>query len=127
MPLNSIWEGSGNIMCLDVLRAIAKSPAVLEALADELSPAAGRYAALDRFTAKLKDQLTQADEAQARRLTQDIALAVQAALLIRFAPEPVAQAFCATRLDRDWGQAFGTLPSNLPVEPILARAWPVSR
>ncbi|HEX9180425.1 MAG TPA: isovaleryl-CoA dehydrogenase [Burkholderiales bacterium] len=127
MPLNSIWEGSGNIMCLDVLRAIAKMPRVLEALAAELAPAAGRNAALDRFIARLKNDLKAPEEAEARRLTQDIALVVQAALLARFAPEPVAQAFCATRLDKDWGQAFGTLPVNTGFEAILSRAWPVSQ
>jgi putative acyl-CoA dehydrogenase len=125
MPLNSIWEGSGNIMCLDVLRAVAKAPRALEALSAELAPAAGRHPALDGFVARLQDALRTPEEVSARRLTQDIALAVQGALLVRFAPEPVAEAFCATRLDRDWGQAFGTLPANTGFEPVLRRAWPV--
>ena len=95
--------------------------------AAELVPAAGRNAALDRFIAGLKENLKAREEAGARRLAQDIALAVQAARLVRFAPEPVAQAFFATRLGQDRGHALGTVPENAEIEPILARAWPLGR
>ena len=126
MPLNSIWEGSGNVMCLDVLRAMAKNPRCLEALAAELAPASGRDPRLDKFAAKLKDELMRPEdlESRSRRLTQNIALAVQGALLVRFAPGCVADAFCASRLAGDWGQAFGTLPGNSDFAGILERAWP---
>lgn len=123
-PLNSIWEGSGNVMCLDVLRAMSKSPRALEAFAAQIEPAAGRSAVFDRYVDWLKADWNQAraDEGQARRLVQDMALALQGALLLRFAPEPLAQAFCATRLAGDWGYSFGTLPKNVAFDAILARA-----
>lgn len=126
MPLNSIWEGSGNVMCLDVLRAIAKHPRVLDALAEELAPALGRDLRLDKFCARLKDELMRPAESRARTLTQSIALAVQGALLLRFSPEPVADAFCASRLAQDGSGigAFGTLPGNSGFAAILERAWP---
>ena len=126
MPLNSIWEGSGNVMCLDVLRAIAKHPRVLEALAEELAPALGRDRRFDSFCARLKDELMRPDESRARALTQNIALAVQGALLLRFSPEAVADAFCASRLTGDGAGigAFGTLPGNSGFAAILERAWP---
>lgn len=125
-PLNSIWEGSGNVMCLDTLRALAKQPRSAEALLQELAPARGRHAAFDRHVERLQAALRETDaiETRARRLTQDIALAMQAALLLRHAPEPVAAAFCATRLAGDWGQVYGTLPKNTDFETILQRAWP---
>ena len=92
MPLNSIWEGSGNVMCLDVLRAIGRDSRCVEALAAELAPARGRNAAFDAFASRLADDLAQPAlaEGESRLLTQRIALAVQGALLLRFAPEPVA-------------------------------------
>ena len=126
-PLNSIWEGSGNVMCLDVLRAMDRHPKSVEVLAAEIAPALGRYPAFDRHVARLQKELRDPDgiEARARRVTQDIALAMQAALLIRFAPSHVSDAFCATRLSGDWGYAFGTLPKNTDFEGILQRAWPM--
>jgi len=125
-PLNSIWEGSGNVMCLDVLRAMARHPRSVEFLMAEIEPAAGRSAVFDRWVSWLKDELQDQDaiESRARRLVQDLALALQGALLLRFAPDYVAQAFCATRLAGDWGYAFGTLPKNADFESILKRAWP---
>ncbi|MEW5888707.1 MAG: isovaleryl-CoA dehydrogenase [Pseudomonadota bacterium] len=126
MPLNSIWEGSGNIMCLDVLRVLGRHPRVLELLAAEVAPARGRNAAFDRFVGALTAELMKPDgiEARARRITQNLALALQAALLIRHAPPYVAETFCATRLSQDWGYAFGTLPKNTDFDAILKRAWP---
>ncbi len=126
MPLNSIWEGSGNIMCLDVLRALRKAPDVVEALAAELDAAAGANRVYDRFCAALKARLADAaaNEGGARRLTQDLALAVQASLLARHAPDFVFESFCASRLEAGLGGAFGTLPSGAPVDALIERAMP---
>jgi putative acyl-CoA dehydrogenase len=126
MPLNSIWEGAGNIMCLDLLRALRKGPEALQVLAGELAIAQGRNPAYDRYTARLKDRIAAGDlhEGGARRLAQEVALAVQASLLLRHAPDFVADSFCASRLDGDWGQTFGSLPPKLPLEALMARAMP---
>jgi putative acyl-CoA dehydrogenase len=125
-PLNSIWEGSGNIMCLDVLRAMRKHPRALEALEAEIAPALGRNAALDRFVGRLRRDLMDADagEGRARRLVEGIALAMQAALLVRHAPDAIGEAYCASRLDGDWGRTFGTLPTTTAFDAIVTRAWP---
>jgi len=128
MPLNSIWEGSGNVMCLDVIRAIARHPRCVDALVAEWTPARGRNADLDTHLDRLERDLAQAmtDEAQARALTQRIALAVQGALLARFAPDFVADAFCASRLagTRYGGGAFGALGRGTDFAAIIRRAWP---
>lgn len=128
MPLNSIWEGSGNVMCLDVLRAIGKHPRCLEILAAEVAAAQGRDSRFDAFANRLKDGLARREhvEMRARQLTQDIALAVQGALLLRFAPDFVAETFCASRLaeSRFGGGCFGNLPVSSPFDAILQRAWP---
>ncbi len=130
MPLNSIWEGSGNIMCLDILRAFARHPRCLEALAAEVEPALGRNAHFDRHVARLKDSVGARGnpEARARTIAQGIALAVQGALLLRHAPGFVSEAFCASRLgDAAFGGgAFGNLPGNTDFGALLARAWPES-
>lgn len=127
MPVNSIWEGSGNIMCLDVLRALRKAPDVVEALAAELDAARGAHPAYDRFSAALKDRLADAAEFEsgARRLTQDLALAVQASLLARHAPKFVSDAFCRSRLQAGLGGAFGTLAPDSPFDALIERAMPV--
>jgi putative acyl-CoA dehydrogenase len=126
MPVNSIWEGSGNIMCLDVLRALRKAPEVVEAVAAELDAAKGAHRAYDRFRAALQERLADAagDEAGARRLTQDLALAIQASLLARHAPSFVADAFCRSRLEGDAGGAFGALTPDTPFDALIARAMP---
>ena len=126
MPVNSIWEGSGNIMCLDVLRALRKAPEVLAAVAAELDAAKCGNAAYARFCAALKDRLADAaaDESGARALTQDLALALQASLLARHAPAFVFDAFCASRLAHGLGGAFGTLPAGAPVDLLIERAMP---
>ena len=125
MPLNSIWEGAGNIMALDVLRALRKGGAMADALQRELAPARGAHAGFDRFAASLPSRIDEATaEADARRLAQDVALAVQAALLRQHAPAAVFDAFCVSRLEGDWGRAFGTLPSRLDLDSIIARAMP---
>ncbi|MDO9358725.1 MAG: isovaleryl-CoA dehydrogenase [Polaromonas sp.] len=124
MPLNSIWEGAGNIMALDLLRATRKGE-VVAALAHELAPARGSHAALDRLADALPTRIeAMASEPEARRLAQDVALAMQAALLVQTAPPAVADAFCVSRLAGDWGYAFGMLPSGADVDAIVARAMP---
>ena len=124
MPVNSIWEGAGNIMALDLLRATRKADAAA-ALAQELQPAKGAHAALDRLAAALPGRIEQmATEGEARRLAQDVALAVQAALLQQSAPEAVFSAFCESRLAADWGHVFGTLPAGVAFDAIIERAMP---
>jgi len=97
-PVNSIWEGSGNIMCLDVLRALKRTPESADALRAELARARGADARLDAYVERLGTLLATADEAQARRLAEMIVLAMEGALLVRFAPPAIADAFCGRRL-----------------------------
>ncbi|MDX2761863.1 acyl-CoA dehydrogenase family protein [Streptomyces europaeiscabiei] len=123
-PLLSIWEGSGNVNALDVLRALNRNPGTAEALFAELALARGANARLDAATTRLKDAVHEADQTGARRLVERMALTLQAALLVRHAPPAVADAFCATRLDGDWGYAFGTLPGSADLDAILRRALP---
>jgi putative acyl-CoA dehydrogenase len=124
MPLNSIWEGAGNIMALDLLRALRKADAAA-ALAQELAPAKGAHPALDRLLAALPTRVeAMATEGEARRLAQDVALAVQAGLLVQSAPSFVAAAFCDSRLGGDWGHAFGTLGPGADLDRLIARALP---
>ena len=124
MPLNSIWEGAGNIMAIDLLRALRKSDSAA-ALADELAPARGAHPALDRLAQSLPLKVDEmASEVEARRLAQDLALAVQAALLYQTAPGSVFGAFCDSRLGGNWGHVFGTLGSNVDFDSILQRARP---
>ncbi len=125
-PLNGIWEGSGNVICLDVLRAAARDPESVEALLAEIGSAAGADARLDRAVSDLHAELADtADlEVRARRIVERAALALQGSLLVRHAPTAVADAFCATRLAGDGGRAFGTLPPTADLDAILDRAWP---
>jgi putative acyl-CoA dehydrogenase len=123
-PVNSIWEGSGNVICLDVLRALGKAPAVRDALAAELARARGADARFDAFSDALLAGLPRADESSARVLTERIALALQAALLLTGDCTAVADAFIGSRLAGDgWGRCFGTL-AGVDAGPILARALP---
>jgi putative acyl-CoA dehydrogenase len=125
MPVNSIWEGAGNIMAIDLLRALRKGD-VRDVLMDELAPARGVHPALDHLVAALPHRMEAlASELDARRLSQDIALAVQACLLCQTAPAAVSDAFCGSRLGGDWGQVFGTLGHGVDLDAILARARPV--
>jgi putative acyl-CoA dehydrogenase len=122
-PVNSIWEGSGNVMCLDVLRAISRTPNIGDVLRAELD---GGGAKLKTFAAKLLERLAapeRTDEAQARAFTRDLVFALQAALLIKHAPAAVADAFCASRLAGD-SAAFGLLPRGLDLRAIVERAEP---
>ncbi|MEU3839554.1 acyl-CoA dehydrogenase family protein [Streptomyces sp. NPDC028635] len=127
-PLNSVWEGAGNVQALDVLRALRREPAALDAYLREVGQARG---ADHRLDAAIKDLLTElADlegvEARARRVTERLALVLQGSLLVRFAPPEVADAFCAGRLGHDAGAAFGTLPHTLDLASVVERARPVS-
>ncbi|WP_457280864.1 isovaleryl-CoA dehydrogenase [Polaromonas sp. P5_D5] len=124
MPLNSIWEGAGNIMALDLLRALRKADAVA-ALNQELAAAQGAHPALDRLAAALPTRVEEmATEVEARRLAQDVALAVQAALLYQTAPAAVFSAFCDSRIAGNWGHAFGTLGAGTDFDTLIARAMP---
>jgi len=132
MPVNSIWEGSGNIMCLDVLRAFAKSPAICEVVLRELSSARGHHrnydAAFERFAAALHAQVL--SEEHARRFAQSFVILMQASLLLGAAggglpAAAVAEAFCATRLAEEagWGAVFGASGAAIDSKSILRRAW----
>ncbi|MGC5232559.1 acyl-CoA dehydrogenase family protein [Streptomyces albogriseolus] len=126
-PLNSVWEGAGNVQALDVLRAL-RDPATLDAYLREVGRARG---ADHRLDAAIKDLLTDlADlegvEGRARRLTERLALVLQGSLLVRHAPPEVADAFCAGRLGGDAGATFGTLPHTLDLTSVVERARPVS-
>jgi putative acyl-CoA dehydrogenase len=123
-PLNGIWEGSGNVQCLDVLRAVVRSPGSVDALLGELDAAAGAHRELDDAIGRVREQLRAPSEPTARRLTEQIACALQGSLLVRHAPTAVADAFCATRLGRDAGLAFGTLPPAADIDAIVARTLP---
>lgn len=125
-PLNSIWEGSGNVQCLDALRALKKDPGALEMFLNEIGAARGANTVLDVFTARLADELNDPWhlEARARQLAERLALALQAALLVQHAPPAVAEAFCAARLAGTGGIEFGTLPANVNFTEIIARSMP---
>ena len=123
MPLNSIWEGAGNIMALDLLRALRKADAAA-ALAQELAPAKGAHPALDRLVAALPARVEEmASELEARRLAQDVALAVQArAAVPDRAAAPCSPPSAIRAWRGNWGQAFGTLGAGTDFDTIIARA-----
>ena len=123
-PVNSIWEGSGNVVCLDVLRAIGRDPQSAEVVLDEIRNAATADRRLAAFTSALAVRLEKpalADEAQARGLNRDLALALQGALLVRYGPPALADAFCAARLGEERGGAFGVLPRGVDSNAIIER------
>lgn len=123
-PLNSIWEGSGNIQCLDVLRALAREPQALPALDAELDAVAGRDADYDQALQALRAVLAAAPaEAQARTVTERLALLLQAAVLLR-ADSPIAAAFVRSRLGGAHGMAFGTLDGAVDCQAVMQRALP---
>jgi putative acyl-CoA dehydrogenase len=126
-PVNAIWEGSGNVICLDVLRALVREPECAPALLDELRLAKGGDRRLDAWLAKLEAELADPADAElrARRTVERIALALQASLLVRYAPPFVADAFCAGRLGEEGGVAglqFGALPRGVDVGKVVERA-----
>ncbi|HEY8814741.1 MAG TPA: isovaleryl-CoA dehydrogenase [Candidatus Dormibacteraeota bacterium] len=125
-PLNSIWEGSGNVNALDVLRALQREPESLAAFVAEVEEARGSDARLDRTVLDLKHQLSSgaAVEAGARRLVERLATTLEGSLLVRYGDPAVADAFCASRLGGDWGHSFGTLPQGLELASIVQRHRP---
>ncbi len=126
-PLNSIWEGSGNIQCLDLLRALQREPGVRDALFGELARARGAHVLFDAEVATLQrclDADPDALESQARWLAERLALALQASILLHGAPAPIAELFCSSRLGGAHGLAFGTLRDDAAVALLLARALP---
>ena len=130
-PLNSIWEGSGNVAALDVLRAVAREPAGLDAFLAECDRAVGADARLDAHLGRTRERVaaafaagTEEAQFQARGLVEDMAVGLQASLLVRHAPPAVADAFCAARLDGRGGRVYGTLPAGVQTEAIIERALP---
>lgn len=128
-PLNSIWEGSGNIQCLDVLRALAREPGCADALRAELDAQRGRNAAFDAaadaalaYLAEVATAAPETQQAAARALVERLALVLQAAALLRL-DSPLADAFCRSRLDGGRGQVFGTLAAGVDTGAVLARVW----
>jgi putative acyl-CoA dehydrogenase len=131
-PLYGIWEGSGNVICLDILRALAKDPGTAEALLAELKATAGADPRLDRFSAAVQSDLSNAlnrpssesaeIEGRARWLAERLALALQASLVVRHGRAEVAEAFLASRIAGDHGHNFGTLPAGINVGAILEGA-----
>jgi putative acyl-CoA dehydrogenase len=138
-PLNSIWEGSGNVAALDVLRAMVKEPAGLPAFLAECELAAGADRRLDDHLARVRakaegvfggddedpQERLYRSQFQARRLVEDLAVALQGSLVVRHAPAAVADAYCATRLAGEGGRAYGTLPPRVDARAIIERALPV--
>jgi len=123
-PVNSIWEGSGNVICLDVLRAMEREPDAIAAFVAEIEAARGGDRRLDAAIDGLKSDLAakSRDESQMRRISERMALTLQGALLTRFAPAAVADGFSASRLGGDWGRTYGTLPAGVAFDDIIARA-----
>ena len=139
-PLNSIWEGSGNVAALDVLRAIVSEPEGLPSFLDECDLAAGADRRLDSHLARTRARVNETFSAPegtspeqrlyesqfvARRLVEDLAVGLQASLLVRHAPAAVADAFCAARLDGEGGRVYGTLPAGIDAKAIVGRALPI--
>ena len=125
-PLNSIWEGSGNVNALDVLRALGREPETLDAWITEMAEVRGEDARLDTAVDGVLTELADlADvEVRARRIAASMATCLQAAVLIKHGDPRVADAFCASRLAGDWGGTFGTLPRGLDLAGIVARTTP---
>jgi putative acyl-CoA dehydrogenase len=128
LPVNSIWEGAGNVMCLDVLRALERTPRADEILLAELAEAAGVNPDFDAFAGRLRQRfgtMIQGDETQARSFARDLVLALQGALLLRHSKPAVADAFCASRLGGGSAGSFGLLPRGLDLRAIVDRAAPL--
>ena len=126
-PINAIWEGSGNVQALDLLRALQKSPRVLDVWFEELAASQGDSPELDRAVVALKDSLSDAvaSEFGARRLAEQLALTMQASLLLRAGCSAVAEGFIASRLSGEGVRNYGTLPAGLDIATILERADPL--
>jgi putative acyl-CoA dehydrogenase len=126
-PLNGIWEGTGNVVCLDVLRAIRREPACVPALLDELRLAKGADRRYDAFIADVETEMADVlrSEGNARRCVERMALALSASLLLRYAPHDVADGFIASRIAGSWSGHFGSLPDGLNLQAIARRAAPL--
>lgn len=122
-PVNSIWEGSGNIQCLDLLRAMHKEPQTLHALLEELQKASGRFVAFDALLEQTQDRLAGVDEYQARQQMENLARLWQAATLIQYGEPMIADCFVKARIEQR-GLQFGTLPSGIDCRAIIQRAMP---
>jgi putative acyl-CoA dehydrogenase len=120
-PLNSIWEGSGNVNALDLLRVLSREPAAVEAYRAEVELAAGADHRLDAAWKAVQDDLRDVAEDRARWLAERLAIVLQGSLLVRHAPTAVADAFVGSRVAGEHGAAFGTLPRGVDVDGILAR------
>ena len=122
-PVNSIWEGSGNIMCLDVLRVLQRTPAALNILFDEMREPAKSDKRLEKLLGKLRDRSKSIQESQARAFVRDLVIALQASLLIQYSPSSIVEGFCASRLASSL-EAFGMLPPSIDTNAIVTRAAP---
>jgi putative acyl-CoA dehydrogenase len=121
-PLNAIWEGSGNVIALDILRTLGREPLAREAFAAEAFAVRGAHPALDAAMEDVAARLKSVPaEAEARRIAERMALVLQASLLVRHSPAAVADAFVATRLGGDGGRSFGVLPRGADVDAIVGR------
>jgi putative acyl-CoA dehydrogenase len=127
-PVNSLWEGSGNVNALDVLRAMSREPESTGAFFAEVDQAKGADARLDRAVAELKRELTNTADAEsrARRVVERMAVVLQGSLLLRYGDPVVAETYCASRVGGDWGHSFGTLPSSTDLASIVARHRPAT-
>ena len=123
-PLNSIWEGSGNVMCLDVLRAMQREPECVEAVMNELLKTRGAHDLYDAALGRIRAELSDTDHVQlrARSLTELLAVTMQSSLMLQHAPAPVATAFVESRLGAHRGHEYGTLPAGAALDLIISRA-----
>lgn len=122
-PVNSVWEGSGNVICLDVLRALTNEPETAVVLLDEIKQVAGQNKELDAQIAQTELLVTRKSEREARQMVEQLAVLLQAKLLIESAPSPVSDAFIESRIKGGWGRTFGTLSSDVDTHAILERAF----
>ncbi|HEY0570655.1 MAG TPA: acyl-CoA dehydrogenase family protein, partial [Enterovirga sp.] len=125
-PLNGIWEGTGNVICLDVLRSMARMPGALEALIAEIAEARGCNTRFDAALGRLKDDVTDLarQESQARRFVERLALMLAASLMLRHEPHEVGDAFVESRLSGEWTGAFGTLGPGIETATLARMAVP---
>jgi len=125
-PINTIWEGSGNVQCLDVLRALAKDKGSLEVYCNELETAGGINSIYDSYLKKLKDEFSNLSdmEYRSRHIVEKMAKALQASLLLRGSAPNVADAFCESRLRPGEGLVYGNLPVGIDCKELILRALP---
>jgi putative acyl-CoA dehydrogenase len=122
-PVNSVWEGSGNVICLDVLRAMSTEPDTAVVLMDEIKQISGQHKDLDAEIAGAESLLARKSEKEARQLVERLALLLQAKLLLESAPQAVSDAFIQSRIKGDWGRTFGTLSADTDTQGIIERAF----